>query len=309
LTPLESACIAALRARSPEPVAREPRAAEDWIAFSLSAGLEAARMSRAVSGTADKGILFKEDGSPVTPVEAEIESMVSRRLASFCPEASFVGEESGGQLPSSGFAVAMDPIDGTWAFLAETQTHSTTISVFRDGVAELGVICNPSTGEIAYAPRGGTTRLVRLSLFGEDDFARTLRPRVEATGHLLVNMHPNRRAASLIDDLYGAWQRNHIRMVRSPGGSPSWALLEAAKGHYVYINIWSPGAPEAYDLTAGVLIVRGAGGEVTDSNGKPIDELKHQGPFVAALNSEARESVCELLRENQQAYGNHGRTD
>ena len=97
--------------------------------------------------------------------------------------------------------------------------------------------------------------------------------------------------------LYRAWERRDIDMVRSPGGSPAWALVEAARGHFVYINLWSSRPAEAYDLAAGTLIVRGAGGEVSDPTGKPIDALRHSGPFVAGLNPRTTAQVTDLLRK------------
>ena len=83
-------------------------------------------------------------------------------------------------------------------------------------------------------------------------------------------------------------------MVRSPGGSPAWALVEAAKGHFIYVNRWDRRPAEPWDLVGGVEIVRGAGGEVVDLEGAPIDTLRHSGPFVAGLSESGRETVCRI---------------
>ena len=47
--------------------------------------------------------------------------------------------------------------------------------------------------------------------------------------------------------------------------------MEAARGHFVYANLWSKRAAEAFDLAAAVLIVRQAGGDACDLDGEPID--------------------------------------
>ena len=91
--------------------------------------------------------------------------------------------------------------------------------------------------------------------------------------------------------------QGRVQMVRSPGGSPSWALLEAAKGKFVYVNLWSEPPTAPYDLAAGVLLVRGAGGEVTDFRGEPVDAMRHEGPFVAAVEQRARRTVLEIAGE------------
>ena len=86
---------------------------------------------------------------------------------------------------------------------------------------------------------------------------------------LLVNVHPNRKGAWLLDTLYRAWQRAEVDMVRSPGGSPAWALVEVARGHFTYVNLWSKRPAQAYDLAAGAIIVRRAGGELIGLEGGP----------------------------------------
>jgi fructose-1,6-bisphosphatase/inositol monophosphatase family enzyme len=72
--------------------------------------------------------------------------------------------------------------------------------------------------------------------------------------------------------------------------------VEAARGHFVYANLWSKRPAEAFDLAAGVLIVRQAGGEVSDLDGEPIDALRHRGPFVAGMDPGMVFRVTELMR-------------
>jgi fructose-1,6-bisphosphatase/inositol monophosphatase family enzyme len=259
--------------------------------------LEAGQLVRERRATAGKaGVMIKEDGSPATDIEERIESRLREWLLSLGSDVVVVGEETGGTLPATGRALAIDPIDGTRAFLAETETYSTTLALIRDRKTILGMVSNPATGEIAYATATGDSRLIRLALFGEPDEAYSLRAPVSQESPLLVNMHPSRNAHSVVDALYGAWERGEIAMVRSPGGSPAWALVEAARGHFVYANLWSSRAAEAFDLAAGNLIVQRAGGAVNDLDGKPIDALRHSGPFVAGLDSGKVARLAELLR-------------
>jgi fructose-1,6-bisphosphatase/inositol monophosphatase family enzyme len=86
-------------------------------------------------------------------------------------------------------------------------------------------------------------------------------------------------------------------MVRSPGGSPSWSLLEAARGRFTYVNLWSSRPAEAYDLVAGVMLVRGAGGDVIDLEGRSINALDHGGPFIAGVDGGARQKAAEITRK------------
>jgi fructose-1,6-bisphosphatase/inositol monophosphatase family enzyme len=267
--------------------------------FGIRLLLEAGQLVRARRGrTAQASVTIKEDGSPATEVESQIESRLRSWLSAVDSDAVVVGEETGGVLPSAGTAIAIDPIDGTRAFLAETETYSTTLALIRDGAVVLGMVSNPTAGEIAYAAAGGASRLIRLSTFGEADGASVLERPSTPERPLLVNIHPSQRGADVVTALYRAWGEHDIDMVRSPGGSPAWALVEAARGHFVYANLWSKRPAEAFDLAAGVLIVRQAGGDVSDLDGEPIDALRHRGPFVAGMNPQMVSRVAGLVRGN-----------
>lgn len=269
----------------------------EWARFGLRCLLESCRLLRGSFGMLVGDVSLKQDGSPATRLEHDVEQGIRARLREFDPSAAFVGEETGGGLPDSGLAVAVDPVDGTWAFLTDTGTWASTLAVFRDGEAIAGFVASPVTGELAYALASGPTRCLRVSTFGEGDSVLELPSGPLQTGKLLVNLHPSRSDEAMRKVLYAAWNRSELRMVRSPGGSPAWGLLEAARGHFIYVNAWSGRPAEPFDLAAGVLLVRGAGGEVTDLDGAPIDSLRHAGPWLAGLDSEACALVAALIRD------------
>ncbi len=297
LNALERSCLATFRSGTDRTARVREETTADWISFGLDLLLYSGSLIRTERLAQETDLSYKSDGSPVTRLEESIERELRNRLKTFSPGAVVVGEETGGALPSAGVAVAIDPVDGTWAFLSRTETLATALAVFRDGAPFVGMVGNPATGEIGYAARDVQTRLLQLSVLGEGDVASTLPlPRLDSNA-TLVSIQPGRSAAPVISKLYEAWQGERVGFVRSSGGSPSWALLEAAKGNYVYINLWGRHPAYAFDLAAGVLLVQEAGGEVTDLSGNPIDPVGHEGPFIAAVDDAARGQVTELVRE------------
>lgn len=296
LTSVETQCLAAFRAGAGVPVVADPHDA--WIAFGLYGLLEASHMLRAALAADARGaVVEKHDGSPATAVEHQVELRLRERLAAFQPQATMVGEETGGDLPATGWAIAVDPVDGTWAFLTGTETYSSTLAVFRDGVPLFGFVANPTTGTIAYGAAAGASRLLRVALVGEADAACDL-PEATAPGDkVLVNLHPSVDGAWAFAALHAAWKARQVRSVRSPGGSPAWAIVEAARGRYVYANVWSTKPAEPFDLAAAAVILRGAGGDVVGLDGQAVDVCSHAGPFVAGLRQAARQPVVELLRD------------
>ena len=269
----------------------------NWVSFGLSVALQAGRLLRSHGPNVDvKEVDLKGDGSPVTQLDHRVEDMVREALTVFHPETAIIGEEGGGELPADGLAVAIDPVDGTWAYVSGSGTAATTLAVFEDGVPFLGVIANPTTGEVAYAAGGEDARLIQLAVFGEADTAYTLPLGGADPLKILVNVQPNLKAQPAISALYDAWDRHDIQYVRSPGGSPVWAMLEVAKGRFCYINLWSDRPAAPFDLAAGVLLVRAAGGEVVGLDGEPIDSVRHAGPFVAGIQPAARSTLLEIVR-------------
>ena len=297
LNELERACIEAFRSGAVSEPQRSKKESEAWIEFGLTLLLDASRIARERSSAFGlERVELKGDGSPVTPLELEVESLLRARLQAFDPSATVMGEETGGALNNSGLTVAIDPMDGTWSFLTGTATYTMVLALFRDGTPVLGMVSNPSTGQLGYATRGGESRLVQLSVFGEPDSASSLPDYQSRCATVLVNVHPSRRGRPLVKALYEAWQQESIGMVRSPGGSPSWAFLEAARGSFVYLNLWSTVPSQPYDLAAGVLLVESAGGSVVDLRGEPIDPVSHLGPVIAGVDRTAREKVAEIAR-------------
>lgn len=299
LTALEKRCIDDFRnGRTPEPAGADLASEDSWIEFGLRLLLEAGAVIRDLRLLPMAGAAhFKKDGSPYTDEERSIETHIRDRLSRFCPDATFVGEESGGTLAPRGYVLAVDPVDGTWALVNRAETCTNTVAFFEDGEVFLGMIQNPVTGELAYGGRKTGARLVQLSLFGEEDRACPLPCDRARQGGILVNLQPQRDAASVADGLFAAWREGDIRMLKLTGGSPSWSLLEAAKGRFVYVNLWTAKPSDPFDLAAGVLLVRRAGGEVSNMDGNPIDPAAHSGPFVAAVDGEERERVTRLVKQ------------
>ncbi len=242
------------------------------------------------------GIVLKPDGSPVTRIEHEVEAMLRDRLSNFRPDAVVVGEETGGELAARGCTVAVDPVDGTWAFLNGVETYASTLAIFEDGRPVIGFVANPTTGHVAYAGPSTPARLLKVSAFGEADVSEPLPFEREVDGPILVNLHPGRGGAAVVAALYDAWGRDVIRMVRSPGGSPAWAIVEAARGRFVYVNLWSRRAAEPFDLAAPALVLRGAGGEIRDLAGTTVDVLAHAGPFLAGVRRGPVDRVAAIVR-------------
>jgi fructose-1,6-bisphosphatase/inositol monophosphatase family enzyme len=275
---------------------KKPKDESDWLIFCLRFVFDALcdlRRIRFSEFAAE--VSLKEDGSPVSTIEERVESLLRRRVSEFDPTASVVGEEHGGEFDSAGISLAIDPIDGTWSFVNRAETFSTTLALFRQGEADLAFVANPATGEIAYAGRGVSARLLQLGLDDEPTQGYDLPLSPSSTPGLLVNLHPCRQMGPAIEKLIAGWGAGKIQFVKATGGSPVWSMLDAAKGACTYINLW-PGKPaDPYDLAAGLLLVRAAGGEVIDLSGSAVSAIEHSGPFIAGTDIVNLQKLAEII--------------
>lgn len=228
---------------------------------------------------------YKDNSSPTTDLEKRIEEFVIETARQFFPDLAFIGEESGGELSSERVSIALDPIDGTRSLLSHTESCTTSLAFYRKGRPFIGMVLNPGTGELGYAINGHNTRLIQLSLFAEEDYAVDLPTRQNTHSRAcLVNFQPASNNENLARTLYHLWEQGKVQFVKSIGGSPSWALLEAAKGHFIYVNHWEAPPAVSYDLAAGIMLVRGAGGEVVNEEGSAIPFVGHQGLLIAGVS-------------------------
>ena len=298
LTTIEKEAIQAFRHNEADTRPADQDDRGSWLRFGIRFLLDTGRIVRALRfGSLTDTVEFKSDRSPSLPSEREIEKNLQQRLRQFAPEAKLVGEETGGAPDPDGVFVAIDPVDGTWSLLNRCETHATSLAFFDNGRVFLGMVLNSVTGEVAYALEANPSRLIQLSLFGEHDDAFELPLSQPSSATPLVNVHPGRKTGRLVGRLFDAWSRDEICMVKASGGSPSWALLEAAKGAFTYVNTWAgkPAAP--FDLAAGISLVRNAGGDVVDLDERPIDFSGHQGPFIAGVDPKNISAILTTLQD------------
>jgi fructose-1,6-bisphosphatase/inositol monophosphatase family enzyme len=96
---------------------------------------------------------IKGDGSPVSEADLEVERLLLETLARERPDDSVLSEECGA-IGSSSRRWILDPIDGTFNFVAGDPGWGTHIALESDGEIVLGVITRPVLGARWWAARG-----------------------------------------------------------------------------------------------------------------------------------------------------------
>jgi len=210
----------------------------------------------------------KAPGDWVTDIDVASEEAVRASLARAEPGIAFFGEETGGQLGPLGWVV--DPLDGTTNFLRRFPVVGVSVALVEAGRPTVGVVHAPLLGE-TYTARtdGGAFRDGRALRVGDRDVARAVaatgfpfRAKAERLGSYLPVFETALRA---LEDLRRA-------------GAASLDLAWTASGTF---DGYFEQALSPWDVAAGGLLVREAGGRVTDWDGDD-DAWLGSGDIVAA---------------------------
>lgn len=205
----------------------------------------------------------------VSVVDRASEEAISEVISSRHPDVRLVGEELAPDATNlSGLSFIADPLDGTTNYLHGFPWYAVTIAALIDGEPVAGAILNVPTGELFTATEGGGARR---------NGAPVSVSSVDSPGRALVGTGFPFRTVDEIEPYLQAMDAvmRDAAGVRRPG-SAALDLADVACGRF---DAFWEFRLAPWDVAAGILIVREAGGAVTDLEGRPA-RVAH-GPIVA----------------------------
>lgn len=216
----------------------------------------------------------------VTEADRASEALIVHRLRDAFPESSILGEESGVHHGSNGQRWIVDPLDGTTNFAHGYPPFCVSIGYEEEGVLVAGVIYAPKLDECFTARRGGGAALNGSPI-------RVSRIETLAEGLACTGFAPRQRERNLPEF---AMMMDVVHAVRRDG-SAALDLAYVAAGRFDCF--WEYGL-QAWDIAAGTLIIREAGGRVTGIDGA---EVALAGEHVMATNGKVHDEMLALFRE------------
>ena len=214
---------------------------------------------------------LKSHSDFVTEVDMAAERAIREVIHARLPDAGVLGEELSPAEVPSGVTFVVDPLDGTTNFLHGFPAYAVSIAVAVDGVVEAGVILDVPRGDRYTALRGeGAWRNAEpITVSAIDDPSKALIGTGFPFKHLVNLEMYQRQFAVIVATTSG---------VRRPGAA-ALDLASVASGSFD--GFWELTlAP--WDVAAGVLLVREAGGIVTNLDGTHVTGLDHGGLVAAS---------------------------
>lgn len=253
------------------------------VEHARSAAARAADYVRSSAQPDTSGWASKGRHDFVTEVDRTAERLIAETLMSGDGAGRIVGEELSPDLAREGLVWVVDPLDGTTNFLHGYPAYAVSIAAVLDGVLQAGVVHHVPQGQVYWAARGTGAWC--------DDRRLQVSP-ITAPSHALIGTGFPFKDLTRLDE----YQRQFARVAaRTAGirraGSAALDLADVAAGRFE--GFWEQQLA-AWDVAAGILLIREAGGVVTDAEGR--DRGIAHGSVVAG-NPEIHQWLLETIRD------------
>jgi myo-inositol-1(or 4)-monophosphatase len=204
----------------------------------------------------------------VSQADVEAEAAIFRELERTDPGARFQGEETVAGRATSGRRYIVDPLDGTANFLRGIPHFCVSIAHADDTGVTAGVVLDPMRNELFWAERGQGAHLGERTLALAPEAARNV---LVHTGMPPVEAAAQARFLGQLSRIIGRY--SFFRRMGS--AALDLAYVAAGRGDAFFELGLKP-----WDIAAGLLLVREAGGIVTDQQGG--DSMLATGDILAA---------------------------
>ncbi len=225
----------------------------------ISAALKAGRgLKRDFGEVENLQVSVKRPGDFVTIADKKAEKTIFEELSKARPGYGFVLEEGGlVEGADKSHVWYVDPLDGTTNFLHGLPIFAVSIGLEREGQMVAGVIYNPATDDLFVAEKGH-------GAFYNDRRIRVAARRDVSEGLVATGIPPLGKAA-----IHPRFKAELASVMTRAGGvrrlgAASIDLAFVAAGRFD--GFWERGL-KSWDMAAGMVLVREAGGYVTNADG------------------------------------------
>lgn len=201
----------------------------------------------------------------VTKIDKEAELTIIGKIQDSYPDHSFIGEEGGAINNNPDFTWIIDPLDGTTNFIRGIPHFAVSIALLHKGKLDQAVIFDPIRGELFTGSKGAGAQL--------NGYRIRANKNKDLSSSIVATAFPFRDRSRLEESL-----QQFTRIFSQVGdirrsGSAALDLAYVAAGRYD--GYWERGL-KSWDMAAGELLVKEAGGLITDYAG-------NNDPFYAEL--------------------------
>ncbi|BAT60044.1 inositol-1-monophosphatase [Variibacter gotjawalensis] len=253
----------------------------------VDAARKAARSLKRDFGEVEKlQVSLKGPANFVSAADTRAEEILRKELGKSRPGYGFWGEEGGlTEGDDKTHMWVVDPLDGTTNFLHGIPQFAISIGLVRDGTVVAGVVYNPITDELFTAERGKGAFL--------NDYRLRVAGRKKLTDCVVACGLPHRGRGGLEEfrKEFAVVQEQVSGLRRFGAAALDLAWVAAGR-----LDLYWERNVQPWDVAAGMILVREAGGFVTDLDGK--DNLFEHKSVIAGNEGLHKELLATLKKAN-----------
>lgn len=261
----------------------------ETLADYLETACEAARRGAEVLEEWRQRFQVREKGRFDLVTDADLASQRTIRevFARHYPDHQFLGEEErdgqGQPGPDAPPTWIVDPLDGTTNYVHDCPMYCVSIGLQVAGELVVGVVLDPSRPELFSAARG-------LGAWLNERRLRTSRAATLEEALLATGFPPDLRGQEQALDWWRLLSLRTQALRRTGSTALNLAYLAAGRfdGYWAFDN-------HAWDVAGGVVLVREAGGIVTNVDGSPFDPFT---PDALATNGPLHPVLLNIFRKD-----------
>ncbi|MBN2282101.1 MAG: inositol monophosphatase [Candidatus Marinimicrobia bacterium] len=208
---------------------------------------------------------FKGRVDMVTKIDLGAEKIILDKIRSAFPDHSIITEESDDKETTSDYRWIIDPLDGTTNFVHAFPFVSVSIALEYQREVVMGIVNNPFMKEYFFAETGNGAFLNDQPIHVSEN--ETLNRSLLATGFPYVVSEKFERNMALFSKIYR--QTQGVRRAGSAAVDLCYVACGRLDGFWEFeLNPW--------DVAAGSLIVKEAGGKLSDFSGNRLNIFKRE---------------------------------
>ena len=229
----------------------------NYLEIAKEAAFTGAEIIKRYTGTIDTAAVdSKQKFDFITHVDREAERAILAIIKNYCPAHAIYAEESQKDERTVDYRWIIDPLDGTTNFIHAFPMFSVSIALEYRGEIIVGVIVDPTRGDLFAAEKG-------CGAFLNDESIAV--SAISSLEHVLLTTGFPFRVKHLLEPYMDSFQRffKEVSGIRRPGSAAldlAYLACGRCDGFWeISLNPW--------DIAAGALLITEAGGRITDFAG------------------------------------------
>ncbi len=227
-------------------------------------------------------VKHKVDGTIVTNADLESEKYIISQLKKEFPEYSILAEESGREQKESEYIWVIDPLDGTTNYSIQNPFFNVSIALAHKSEPVVGAVYSPFQDEMFSAEKG------KGAYMNGEEIKVSSKNTLEESVHTFCHAS-NEAATKKMADIWTELKLLNPKVRQIGAGALELSYVACGRVESFMMIDMNP-----WDVAAGTLLVREAGGRVTDFSGKEFDiECKD----ILASNGILHEKLLDIVKQ------------